>query len=144
VRVAYGEVRELEFTPETPSEVIVEQTDEAKLRAELAREREDTTVRRAVIATGSMSAAALATGTVLGVLAVQKEQAYLDHPSSRTADQGERMALFADVSFGIAALSAVTAFTLFMTHKNKRKRERQTARLEVETRGVGAKATLRF
>jgi hypothetical protein len=54
------------------------------------------------------------------------------------------MALFADLSFGVAVLSAITSFTLFMTHKNKRKRERETARLQIETRGAGATATLRF
>lgn len=144
VRVAYGEVKELDFTPKTPSKVIVEQTDESKLAAQLAKEKEDTTIRRAVLATGTIAAGALVTGTVLGVLAVQKEQDYNDNPTEQTADQGERMALFADLSFGVAVLSAVTSFTLFMTHKNKRKRERETARLQIETRGAGATATLRF
>lgn len=133
LRVAYGEVRELDFTPKTSSTVIVEQSDDAKLAAQLAKQEEDTTVRRAVIVTGSISAAALATGTVLGALALRKEQ---------TAGQGERLTLFAELSFGLAALSAITSFTLFMTHKNKR--ERETARLRIETRGAGASATLRF
>ena len=144
VQVAYGEVRELDFSPQTPSDVIVEQTEETKLEAELAKEKEDTTIRRAVIATGSIAAGALVTGTVLGFLAVQKEEEYRNNPASKTADQGERFALFADLSFGLAALSAITSFTLFMTHKNKRKRERETARLHIETRGAGATATLRF
>ena len=144
VRVAYGEVKNLDFSAQTPSDMTVEQTDEAKLRALLAKEKEDTTIRRAVIATGSIAGAALISGTVLGFVAVQKEQDYRDDPSAQTADQGERLALFADVSFGVAALSAITSFTLFMTHKNKRKRERDTARLQIETRGAGAKATLRF
>lgn len=144
VRVAYGEVRTLEFTSETSREAIGDQEDEAELRAELAKQREDRTIRRAVIATGSISAAALATGTVLGLVALRNERSYEDEPTARGADQGERMALFADVSFGLAALSAITAFTLFMTHKNKRSTERATARLEIETRGTGATATLRF
>lgn len=144
VQVAYGQVEELDFSPQTTSDVIVEQTDDAKLRSQLAKEREDATIRRAVIATGTIAGAALITGTVLGFLALQKEQDYRDDPTAQTADQGERMALFADVSFGVAALSAITSFTLFMTHKNKRKRERDTARLQIETRGAGATATLRF
>ena len=52
--------------------------------------------------------------------------------------------LFADLSFGLAALTAITSFTLFITHKNKRRRERETARLQIETRGAGARATIRF
>jgi len=110
----------------------------------LAKEREDRTIRKAVIATGSIAAASLVTGTVLGFVALKKERDYRDDPSARTADQGERIALFADLSFGLAALSAITSFTLFMTNKNKRKRERQTANLRIETRGAGATATLRF
>ena len=144
VQVGYGEVKELDFTPNTTSEVIVEQSEEATLQAQLAIDKEDTAIRRAVISTGSISAAALLTGTVLGFLAVQKEQEYRDNPTKETADKGERFALFADVSFGLAALSAITSFTLFMTHKNKRKRERETARLRIETRGAGATATLKF
>ncbi|KPK54609.1 MAG: hypothetical protein AMJ63_02735 [Myxococcales bacterium SG8_38_1] len=142
VRVAYGELRDLDFTPQTPSTVIVEQADEAKLQTQLAKDKEDDTIRRAVIGTGSIAAAALVSGTVLGFLAVQREQDYRDNPTAQTADQGDRLALFADLSFGVAALSAITSFTLFMTHKNKRKRE--TARLQIGTRGAGATATLRF
>jgi tetratricopeptide (TPR) repeat protein len=144
VRVGYGELRELRFSPRAPSDVIVEQSEEAQLQEKLAIEKEDRTIKRAVVATGAISGAALISGTVLGVLAIQKEQDYNDAPDTRTADQGERLALFADLSFGIAALSAITSFTLFMTHKNKRKRERETARLQIETRGVGARAIFRF
>jgi hypothetical protein len=144
VTVAYGEVRELDFSPQTPSDVVVEQTDEADLQAALKKEKEDETIRRAVIATGSIAGAALISGTVLGVLALQREKDYRNNPTAATADQGERLALFADLSFGVAVLSAITSFTLFMTHKNKSKRERDTARLEIRTRGAGASATLRF
>jgi hypothetical protein len=144
VQVAFGEVKELGFTPESKSAVIVEQTDEARLQAELAKEKEDLTIRRAVISTGSIAAASLVTGTVLGVVALKKEQNYRNDPSAELADQGERIALFADLSFGLAALAAITSFTLFMTNKNKRKRERETANLRIETRGAGATATLRF
>lgn len=144
VQVGYGEVKELSFTRQTASKVIVEETEEAKLLAKQAKQREDTTIRRAVISTGAISAAALVSGTVLGVLALRKERDYRNDPSAKTADQGERLALFADLSFGLAALSAITSFTLFMTHRNKRKRERETARLQIETRGAGASATIRF
>jgi hypothetical protein len=144
LQVGYGEVRELDFTPDTTSDVVIEQSEEVTLQAQLAIEKEDTTIRRAVISTGSISAAALVTGTVLGFLALQQEQNYRDNATKETADKGERLALFADISFGLTVLSAVTSFTLFMTHKNKRRRERETARLRIETRGAGASATLKF
>jgi hypothetical protein len=136
VNVGYGEMRELDFTPETKSEGIVEQSADTSLQAQLAIENEDVTIRRAVISTGSIAAASLVTGTVLGVLALRQDQS--------TQDQTDRLTVFAEVSLGLAALSAITSFTLFMTHKNKSKRERETARLRVETRGAGAAATLHF
>ncbi len=144
VQVGYGEVSELGFTPNMTSDVTIEESKEAMLQAQLATEDEDTTIRRAVIATGSIAAASLVTGTVLGFMALQDEQTYRDNPTVATADRGERFALFADVAFGLAALSAVTSFTLFMTHKNKRKRERELADLRIETRGAGVTATLKF
>ena len=144
VQVGYGELKALDFTRQTPSSVLVEQTDEARLQAELAKKDEDTTIRRAVISTGAISAGALVSGAVLGGLALRKEREYQNDPDARTADRGERLALFADLSFGLAALTAITSFTLFITHKNKRRRERETARLRIETRGAGARATVRF
>ena len=144
VQVGYGEVKELDFTPETSSQVIVEDSKQSELEARLASEEQDTTIRRAVISTGSIAAASLVTGTVLGVLALKKQQSYDSRPSTATADQGERLALFADLAFGITVLAAVTSFTLFMTHKNKRNKERETAHLRIDARGAGATATLRF
>jgi len=135
VQVGYGEVKELDFAPEPPSELIVQETEEAKLEAKLVEEREDLMIRRAVISTGSIAAAALVPGTVLRICAEREGQ-----PTDKT----DRLAIFSNVSFGIAALSAVTSFTLFMTHKNKRARERDFARLRIDTRGAGAWATLRF
>jgi len=144
VQVGYGEVKELEFSPRTPSQVIVEDSKPSELEARLASEEQDEKIRRAVISTGSIAAASLVTGTVLGVLALKKQQSYDSNPNTATADQGERLALFADLSFGITVLAAVTSFTLYMTHKKQRKRERETARVQIETRGAGATATLRF
>ena len=86
LQVGYGEVRELDFTPDPTSDVVIEQSEEVTLQAQLAIEKEDTTIRRAVISTGSISAAALVTGTVLGFLALQQEQNYRDDPTKETAD----------------------------------------------------------
>ncbi len=144
VQVGYGELRELDFGAQETSDVVVKQSEEAKLAAQLTIEREDQTIRRAVISTGSIAAASLVAGAVLGGLALRQDKDYQSNPTKQAADRGERLALSAEVSLGLAALSAITSFTLFMTHKNKRKRERETARLQIETRGAGASATLRF
>jgi len=144
VQVDYGDVRELDFSRETKSTVIVEESEETVEQTKRERQKEDQTVRRAVISTAAIASAALVTGAALGSAALQKERQYRDDPSASTADRGNRIALFADLSFGIAALSAITSLTLFLTHRNKRKRERETALFRIETRGAGATATLRF
>ena len=59
--------------------------------------------------------AALATGTVLGVLALDEEKSYNDEPDESKADSGERLALFADVSFGVGIAAVVTGFVLLFT-----------------------------
>lgn len=134
VQVAYGEVKELDFAPEAPSELRVQETEEARLEAQLVEAREDLAIRRAVISTGTIAAAALVTGAALRIEA----------SGSQATDEGDLLATFSNVSFGLAALSAITSFTLFMTHKNKRTRERDLARLRIDARGAGASATLRF
>ena len=144
VQVGYGEVRELDFGDEVTSAVAVKQSEDAKLAAQRAVEREDRTIRRAVIATGSIAAASLVTGAVLAGVSFRQDRERRSNPSQESADRSDRLALFANVSFGLAALSAITSFTLFMTHKNKRERERAASRVRVETFGAGASATLRF
>jgi hypothetical protein len=67
-----------------------------------------------------------------------------DDPSAEADRSNDRLRVFANVSFGIAALSAITSLTLFMTHKNQRARERQSARLRIDLRGGGATATVKF
>lgn len=140
IQVGYGERKELVFTSTTPSEVVVEEAE-----PDDGFEQEERTARRAVWALSGISAATLLTGTILGFTALQQEQNYRNDPSLETANKGDKLALLADVSFGIAALSAITALTIFLTTKNKKKRrERATARLRFETRGSGAAATFRF
>ena len=139
IQVGYGERKELIFTATRQSEVVEETESEDDF------EREARAARRAVWALSGVAAASLLTGTVLGFTAFKQEQDYRNDPTLEIADKGERLALFADVSFGIAAISAVTALTVLLTTKNKKKRrERTTARLRLETRGPGASATLRF
>lgn len=63
----------------------------------------------------------LATGTGLGVAALQRDKDYnADIKATGMADeslkqQGERLALFSDVTLGIAAVAGVTALVLYLT-----------------------------
>jgi hypothetical protein len=64
----------------------------------------------------------LATGTGLGVAALKRDKQYNDDLSQdppvvddKVKEQGERMALFADVTLGIAAVAGVTALVLYLT-----------------------------
>ena len=94
-------------------------------------------------ATG-IAAASLVTGTVLGFMAFSREAEFEDSPRAETADQGERFALFADVFFGLAAASALTAIVLFLTDKEEEEPEesqmtlRLTPILSPRSGGVGA------
>ncbi len=66
------------------------------------------------IATG-VAGAGLVTGAVLGGLALKYKGDFDGRPSESTADKGERLALFADVGFGIAAAAGITAIVLYVT-----------------------------
>ncbi len=72
----------------------------------------------AVWATSGLAAASLIGGTVLGFMSLSREAEFDDDPREKTADQGERFALFADVLFGLAAVSAITAVVLFLTDED--------------------------
>lgn len=137
VQLAYGQVEELDFGFEAPGEPTAEEIEQARLKAQFERDQEDRTVRRAVISTGAIAAAALVPGTVLAVLAAQQRK-------PETSNGADRLLIFSNVSFGLAALSGITSFTLFMTHKNARAETRDSARLRIDVRGAGASATLRF
>jgi hypothetical protein len=71
-------------------------------------------VPAAVWATSGIAAGSLVVGTVLGFLALAEESEFNLHPSEAHADRGERYALIADVAFGLATASAITALVLWL------------------------------
>jgi hypothetical protein len=71
-------------------------------------------VTPAVWTLSGIAAGALVTGTVFGFLALEEESEFNLHPSAARADRGERQALVADVCFGVAAASAITALVLWL------------------------------
>jgi tetratricopeptide (TPR) repeat protein len=66
--------------------------------------------------TGGIGAAGLITGTVLGFLALKEHSDFESRPTTASADRGERLALFADVGFGVGAMAIVTAAVLYLTY----------------------------
>lgn len=101
----------------------------------------------AVWVTTGLAAASLVGGTVLGFMSLSREAEFDDDPREKTADQGERFALFADVLFGLAAVSAITAVVLFLTDGDDED-EPASASLRVapvvSPRAGGVTAELRF
>ncbi len=63
----------------------------------------------------SVGGAALAAGTILGVMALSEESDFNENPTTDSADHGEQLALFADVAFGVGAVAVVTGLVLLLT-----------------------------
>jgi hypothetical protein len=77
------------------------------------------------VATG-VAGAGLLTGAILGGMALKVKGDFDAKPSETTADKGERLALFADVGFGIAAAAGITAIVLFVTRDKDEDKSQQT------------------
>ena len=96
------------------------------------------------------------TGTVLGVTALKKDGEYKDGleqspPVTNEAlkKKGERMALFADVNFGIAAVAGVTALVLYLTSSQPDEASEQAPRAlrvtpELSPHALGMQTSVRF
>jgi PEGA domain len=54
-------------------------------------------------------------GTGLGVAALKTKSDYNENPTQAKIDKGEKLALFADVNFGIAVVAGVTGLVLYLT-----------------------------
>jgi hypothetical protein len=99
--------------------------------------------------TGSLGAAGLIAGTVLGVLALKEHSDYDAMPTKNRADRGERLAMFSDVGFGVGGMAVVTAAVLLLSHdKPEPPADHGTARLQFVPAfgrdGASATAKVRF
>jgi tetratricopeptide (TPR) repeat protein len=94
-----------------------------------------------------VAGAAFVSGTALGVSALKQKDDFDARPSENGADKGERLALFADVCFGIGAAATVTALILYLTSDDEPK-SAGTARLQLapvaDGRRLGLHGALRF
>src|SRR5690606_28474954 len=69
--------------------------------------------RGAVIATASVAAAGIITGTALGFAALSTQADYDERPTAARADRGEGLALGADLAFAVGAAAGITAIVLY-------------------------------
>ena len=85
---------------------------------------------------------ALLSGTILGFLALSKQSEFNERPSESLADRGERLALFSDLSFGVALAAAVTSLVLYFARDDldasKKKKEPKSSSSLRGSRGVNA------
>lgn len=73
----------------------------------------------------------LVSGTVFGSLALGTEKDYADEPTQAKKDAGERQALIADISFGVAAAAAVTGTVILLVHASKKESDDSAARFSI-------------
>lgn len=67
----------------------------------------------AIWITGGVGVAGLVAGSVFGFLAMSEHSDFEKKPSEASADRGERLALFADVGFGVGVMALATAAVLY-------------------------------
>lgn len=114
---------QLQMMPAAPAEVATPAAEPAPVEPE----RTGRHAGKAVwIATG-IAGGGLLTGTILGIVALKKKNDFDDKPSESLADSGEKVALFADVGFGIAAAAGITAVVLYLTSDTKKPEDQQQA-----------------
>ncbi|HEY2732922.1 MAG TPA: PEGA domain-containing protein [Polyangiales bacterium] len=81
--------------------------------------------------TGSIGAAGLIAGTVLGFLALKEHSDFNAKPTTGSADRGDRLALFSDVGFGVGAMAIITAAVLYLTRDESPAPKKDSARLQL-------------
>ena len=65
----------------------------------------------------------LVTGTVFGTMALGDEEDYKEDPTPAKKEAGERDAIIADVSFGVAGAAAIAGIVILVTNARKQKRK---------------------
>jgi len=142
VTVAIGSRQPLEVTleavPAAPEPVaaapVATQIDTADLR------QSSTAMWVAV----GVAGAGLVAGSILGGIALKNKSDFDSDPTEAKADKGERLALFADVGFGVAAAGAVTAIVLFVTSRGDKQEQAFNVAPSVAKNGAGLVGNLRF
>ncbi len=98
-------------------------------------------------AMAAVAGVGLISGTVFGTMALSMEDDYKADPTPAKKESGQRDALIADVSFGVAAAAAIAGTVVFVVNKKKSKHA-ESARVTVlpvaSPNEVGVGASIRF
>jgi hypothetical protein len=97
--------------------------------------REEARKRRRVVALAGVSSAALVLTGVFGMTALADDEEFRRAPSESVARRGERFAMLADVSLGVAIAAGVSALVLKLKNREK-KPESVSLRPALVRRGV--------
>lgn len=106
--VTFGERRDMPLTLDTPEP---EDTGEQPVPEEHVSE--GTPV--ALYVGAGLAGVGLVAGTVFGFMALSEKSDFDDAPSTDSADRGERFALLADISFGVAVAAGIATAVMIFT-----------------------------
>lgn len=144
IEVAIGSRQRLSLTlTAEPPPVVAEPEPEVPFEQPAPKRRH---AGPAVWTSVAIAGVAAITGTGLGIAALSKEKDYDENPSKGTRDKGERLALFADVNFGIAAVAGITAVVIYLTSSAPEPSNEQAFVVapELSPREVGLSGRMRF
>jgi tetratricopeptide (TPR) repeat protein len=119
VDVAIGSRQRLSLTLTPLAPAVAAEETSSDTPSEPVEEPGDTSSGRhptpAMWTAGGIAIAGAITGTALGISALKKSSDYDKEPSRDLEKKGNRQALFADVSFGVAIVAGVTTLVLYLT-----------------------------
>jgi len=114
VTVTFAERREMPVGLEEANARDTGMEEEGEPEPEPEQPREGGTPAAVFIGVG-LAGVGLVAGGVFGFLALGEKSDFDDNPTDDTADSGERFALLADVSFGVAAAAGIATICYFIT-----------------------------
>jgi hypothetical protein len=98
---------------------------------EEVEEDDDDGLPNAFWACAAIAGVGLVSGTVFGTMALGDEDDYEHDPKPETKEAGERDAIIADVSFGVAGAAAIVGIIVLVTSRKKNKEKSESASLRV-------------
>lgn len=106
--VTFGERRDMPLTLDTPEP---EGNGEEPVPEEHASEG----TPAALYVGAGLTGVGLVAGTIFGFMALSEKSDFDDAPSNEAADRGERFALIADISFGVAVAAGIATAVMYFT-----------------------------
>lgn len=108
VTVAFAERRDMPVTLDTT------EPDDTQPPAPLP-EREPEGTPAALYVGAGLAGVGLVAGSVFGFMALSEKSDFNDNPTTEAADRGERYALIADISLGVAVAAGVATVVMYLT-----------------------------